>query len=346
MKIGVMARSSPHPKAPQVNIPGEWMFRSGGTVQGPAPAQVIVDRLYRGELDDSCEATPAEITHWRPLREIPEFVEWAGKAARERALHQQRLEAETARSRRNLLAGAVAVLLLGAVGVAGWGWMRMRKKSPAAAAPTAQAPAKTAPTGTTGAQPPAAALAKPPSVGDNKAWIKRPPPIISIGNMDEFVAAAVGAPKAAKPPKAGKALAAAAPQPKQNAPSGETAPPPPPAPAGPGETAPPGGGGGEDMDVDEGQVSATDIYSRIRRNIPRLLPCFEADRDRNEDNATSRVVIQFVLQPSGSPGSVAVAEPDSPDEAFRQCLVAAVNQWKFPAFNGNGREIRFPVYVK
>ena len=59
---------------------GEWLFKQGDMLLGPVPARVLVDKLFRGEIDAATPVAPSGEDTFVPIEEVEFFKVHAKKA--------------------------------------------------------------------------------------------------------------------------------------------------------------------------------------------------------------------------------------------------------------------------
>jgi len=120
------------PPAPPLEAapPGEWLFEKDGRVYGPVAGPVLVQLLERGEIDGATPVAAGE-GGFRPLGEVPEFVVHVRKAEARRRVEREVTSARLlARRRSRRRALALALLSVGAAGLAAWLAFRMARERP------------------------------------------------------------------------------------------------------------------------------------------------------------------------------------------------------------------------
>jgi TonB family protein len=84
-----------------------------------------------------------------------------------------------------------------------------------------------------------------------------------------------------------------------------------------------------------GSLSAEVIRRVVRRHINEVRFCYEQELTRNPTLA-GRVVVTFVISPTGDVPSSSVASSTMANARLEGCLVRAVRRWNFPAPEGGG----------
>jgi TonB family protein len=82
-----------------------------------------------------------------------------------------------------------------------------------------------------------------------------------------------------------------------------------------------------------GSLSAKKASRIIERHINELRFCHEQSRT---SIAPAKVVIKFVVAPTGAVQASGIESSDSGDERLDVCLISAVRRWTFPAPEGGG----------
>src|ERR1700722_8907236 len=59
---------------------GEWLFKQGDMLLGPVPARVLVDKLFRGEIDARTPVAPSGEESFVPIEQVDFFKVHAKKA--------------------------------------------------------------------------------------------------------------------------------------------------------------------------------------------------------------------------------------------------------------------------
>ena len=86
-----------------------------------------------------------------------------------------------------------------------------------------------------------------------------------------------------------------------------------------------------------------EIVLRIaRRGLPGLRACYERSLSRSPRLA-GRIVVRFVVHPSGAVQGVSVEPATVPGRALPGCIVRAVRRWVFPAGPPGMSIVRLPI---
>jgi pSer/pThr/pTyr-binding forkhead associated (FHA) protein len=84
-----------------------------------------------------------------------------------------------------------------------------------------------------------------------------------------------------------------------------------------------------------GSLSKEVIRRVIQRHINEVRFCYEQQLNQRPDLA-GRVVVQFVISPTGAVQMAAVSQSDMNSPPTEQCIASAVQRWSFPAPEGGG----------
>lgn len=84
-----------------------------------------------------------------------------------------------------------------------------------------------------------------------------------------------------------------------------------------------------------GSLDKEVIRRVIRRNINAVRYCYEGGL-RRDPLLAGRIMVQFVISPSGPVSSSALENSTMGDAAVESCVVAAVGRWVFPSPRGGG----------
>jgi hypothetical protein len=109
---------------------GDWLIKQGDLLLGPVPAKVLVDKLYRGEIDAQTLVAPAGEEQFTPIEQVAFFKVHAKKAQvkvkLERTAEYQKIEATHQRNNK-LIGMVVAGVLVLALGGYGANWLAVNK---------------------------------------------------------------------------------------------------------------------------------------------------------------------------------------------------------------------------
>jgi TonB family protein len=84
-----------------------------------------------------------------------------------------------------------------------------------------------------------------------------------------------------------------------------------------------------------GSLSKEVIRRVIQRHINEVRFCYEQQLNQRPDLA-GRVVVQFVISPTGAVQMAAVSQSDMGSPPVETCIAGAVQRWSFPAPEGGG----------
>lgn len=123
--------SAPQPAGMDLGTTGgDWLFKQGDMLLGPVPARVLVDKLYRGEIDGRTPVAPEGHDEFVPIETVEFFKLHAKKAQVKVKVDQdtQTMRVQAQRKRMTRVGGFVGlgVLLLG-VGAYGAYWLAVNK---------------------------------------------------------------------------------------------------------------------------------------------------------------------------------------------------------------------------
>lgn len=93
---------------------------------------------------------------------------------------------------------------------------------------------------------------------------------------------------------------------------------------------------GSDTDLQPAQI--VDV---IRLHIGEIQYCYEKQLVAQPD-LSGRVVLQWVVDPSGHVESVTVTESSMPSDAVTRCMKAKVTNWRFAPPRTGATTVRFP----
>ena len=321
-----MAKAPEPPKAPKVDIPGEWMFQIDGVIYGPAPAQTVVDRLFSGDLTGE-SLVADERGEWLAINSHPHFYGHVGPAVRENELYRRRLETFTAHQKRKKLqffAIGIPTTLIMLLAVT----LIYRK----ATAPPVKA------------QGPATMTAQ---AAEELAWADRPPPLVRLGKIKSKTTERLTKAQKAKRRKAAlkrakkrkaawaakkRAAAKAAREARKDGKKPKAAPDP----------------NDELAAYEEQEVRETLTDSQVMRivnsKLGTLLACVRAEAKRGF-GLPDTIMIDFTINNDGRIGRAEVDNRELADGNLESCVKKKMRRWKFPSYYGERKNVELPIHI-
>jgi hypothetical protein len=321
---------------------GEWLFKDKDQVLGPVAPELLVNKLYDGEV---AADTPVarEIGQWRPLREVWFLGAHVPRAQQRTAYlraRTERAEAAARQARTRVMLGAMgfAVVFLASLGLVSW-LMRERPwadktdwfaRRPAFAALPDRTP------------PPRLAVATPPpKAADAPAEDKKPDDKKAEEERkaaEEMAAAeekkAGDDDKKGKKGKKGKdgkedpkKVAAADPKGgKKEAPKEELKKEAPVVPA-----------------VAQ-ELSNEQIMSTFKASAGGYTGCIREEAARNPD-MPGTITVEFIIRNDGSTADFKVQEREIRTGPLAACLSGKIGALRFPKFTGERKQFIFPFKI-
>ena len=85
----------------------------------------------------------------------------------------------------------------------------------------------------------------------------------------------------------------------------------------------------------QGALSSEVVRRVVQRNIAQVRYCYERSLATNP-GAQGRVIVRFIIAPSGQVSASSVAASTLPDAGVGVCIANALRRWQFPAPEGGG----------
>lgn len=313
---------------------GEWLFKKDEVVLGPIPAGVLLERIEAGEIGLD---TPVgrQAGAWRPLRDIPHFVEVYEAAAEQRRREEEArvFEARVRRAKTmRVLAMASTALVPFVIGlVLGYALMVKRPWD------------------------------------DSEKWLMRPPPLVDLPPRPRPSPAQAARAEPLKPPpleEQEEGERAASPEPKEREPKKVER---------PGESKRIKTARRKKRSSQEKRVAAARSEAkpeekppkeqkqpeeRLNRTLTRaevlgpisgaksgIGQCLKAELKRNPD-VPSVVTLAFTVTEEGQAINVRVKERQVGDGPLPGCLAKVLAKLRWPKFTGERQNIELPFQLK
>jgi hypothetical protein len=279
---------------------GDWLFKRGDQVFGPVPAKVLVDMLYKGEVDGNTRVCSGESSdgEYQRLAEVPFFVIHVKKAEAQIRVQKEATGVRAVEKRKNIMKGTgglvVAFVLLGAGGYGAW-WLATTK-------PWKEKSALLEDFGD------GIAIASAARIGGKRADPSAEEEIV--------VATDPGAPPGTKaPPRKGPVPGGKA------TPGGKAV-----------ASATPGGRPAEG-DLTVAQYDPSSIQATIAREQRTLAPCVKAEAKRSPD-FSGEIPIEFSIGNDGKVAQLWVDQVRFKKGELYDCLLRTLQAWSFKPFPG------------
>lgn len=101
-------------------LDSHWLYRQGDLVLGPLTGHQLVEKLYTGEVTGKTDVSATGPSGFRKLEELDAFRLHVSQAAVKLKVEAEARALRSRRMRQRLLAGGVAAVVLGALGVGAW----------------------------------------------------------------------------------------------------------------------------------------------------------------------------------------------------------------------------------
>ena len=101
-------------------LDSHWLYRQGDLVLGPLTGHQLVEKLYAGVLTGKTEVSSTGPSGFRKLEELEAFRLHVSKAAAKQRVEAEARALRARRTRQRLLAGGVALMVLGGLGAGAW----------------------------------------------------------------------------------------------------------------------------------------------------------------------------------------------------------------------------------
>jgi hypothetical protein len=101
-------------------LDSHWLYRQGDLVLGPLTGHQLVEKLYAGAVTGKTEVSATGPSGFRKLEELDAFRLHVSKAAAKQRVEAEARALRARRTRQRLLAGGVAALVLGGLGLGAW----------------------------------------------------------------------------------------------------------------------------------------------------------------------------------------------------------------------------------
>ena len=306
-----------------------WLYKSGGMVFGPAPAQTIIDKIYAADLTGESEVAEGEGL-WTQLRQVQVFYPHVIQA--EAKFRSAKIEAENkkAAQKKAVLKGVkIGVVALAGVALLTSAGLVLNKYRPWGRF-------------TKGAVAENVELRG----ASMDEWVERHPPLVSLGmkkqlkeeeKKDEALAKAETEAVKTEPKKGRREKAPKKGAGREAAPQKETG----------RETkvarasadAPSSQGGGELE-----QISDTEIYQTIQANISKLFVCLREELKRTPD-LRGQLEIEFVIKNDGRVGEVFIDDFRFKEGPLKDCFKQKLASWRFSQYSGERRIVKYPFFI-
>jgi len=309
-----------------------WLYKSGGMVFGPAPAQTIIDKIYSGELSGESEVAEGEGL-WTPLRSVGVFyphVVQADAKFRSAKIEAERKKAEQKKKvLKGVKLGSIAATSVAVLVSSG---LLLNKYRPWERFTKGPSPESVELRGAT-----------------MDEWVERHPPLVSLGLKKQMKAeeekekkealakAAAEPPTPAKKAKKDKSKKASE---KEKTPAKEEA-----AAAAKDEgqkvaKAATAASNGAELE----QISDAEIYQVIQSNISRLFVCLREELKRTPD-LRGQLEIEFAIKNDGHVGDVWIDDFRFKEGPLKDCFKQKLASWRFPRYSGERRIVKYPFFI-
>lgn len=88
-------------------------------------------------------------------------------------------------------------------------------------------------------------------------------------------------------------------------------------------------------------LSKAQVRAVVERHIGEIQWCFE-NQLKTEPNLSGRVVLEWIVEPSGDVASVVASESSMPSDPAVTCMTRKATAWKFPEPSGGSATVSFP----
>jgi hypothetical protein len=296
-------------------LEAQWLFRQGDLVLGPLSGQLLVEKLYTGELTADTQVVPAGGNGFRRLGDLADFRVHAARAAvKVRVEGLARAEQERRKQQRRVI-GGVSAVVLGALALGAWQGGRYLAIHLPGSADTVE---------DIRVEPPTITPARFSRSGEEELFEYRVEPKQPDGAM----AARVEPPEAVKPPptpatpeEGTKPTAvASAKQPERRTPP-------------PGSRKPPNRSNEPDGLEVATSYDQSAINRVVKKNQPTLFRCFREEAERRP-NFAAKVPIEFSVGNDGRVAQLWVDHPQLKRGPLFECLFGELKKWSFPTYEG------------
>ncbi|HEX8823582.1 MAG TPA: AgmX/PglI C-terminal domain-containing protein [Archangium sp.] len=286
----------------QAQLDTQWLYRQGDLVLGPLTGHQLVEKLYAGVLTGETDVSASGPSGFRKLKELDAFRLHVEKAA-----VKQRVEAEvralrSRRTRQRLIAGSVAAVVLGALGLGAWQISRY------------------------------AAVYMP---SENGALdIQVDPPVITVAKRSrpEELFEYPGEPKRAPDRTPSKPAEPSVEQPPEKPAKPEkvasASPVPKPGRRPAGKVNADGDGLATEVNYDQSAINKV-----VKSKQSSLFHCFQEEADRRP-GFSAKVPLEFTIGNDGRVAQLWVDHPQLKKGAMYDCLLVELKKWPFKAYTG------------
>jgi hypothetical protein len=284
----------------RAQLDSQWLYRQGDLVLGPLTGHQLVEKLYAGELTGETEVSASGPSGFRKLKDLDAFRLHVSKAAVKVRVEAEARALRSRRTRQRLLAGGVAAVVLGGLGVGAWQIARY------------------------------SAVYLPGVEGDLSIQVEAP--VISVAKRSgpEELFEYPGEPKQPAPertpgkppettPDKPEKVASATPVPKPGRPTGGR-------PAGRVSTDP----DGMSTEVNYDQAAINRVVKQHQSSLHR---CFKEEAERRPGFA-AKVPLEFTIGNDGRVAQLWVDHPQLKKGPLFDCLLGEMKKWPFKAYKG------------
>ncbi len=94
-------------------------------------------------------------------------------------------------------------------------------------------------------------------------------------------------------------------------------------------------------DVESSDVDRAALARYVRSRLKSIQSCYEKELKRNP-NLKGKVVVRFVIKPSGRAGEVEIEENTLGSEAVGSCIRTTIRNWAFPFKPDSDTAVSYP----
>ncbi|MGC8928622.1 MAG: AgmX/PglI C-terminal domain-containing protein [Myxococcota bacterium] len=295
-----------------------WLYKLNDMLYGPVPSQVIADMINKGILNANSEVA-IEDGEWKKIKDIQQFNQFVIQyEARKR---REAIEREERRQKRlsilvliiKITSGLLLLSILGMGGYFGYKKFISSRK-------TANPPVEDDSIEITGVT--------------MDEWLEKHPPLVALGTKKIETRAEeqkVEDKKEREVTKRGKNI-------KERKGSRETE----------------KGTKVAKVDIPEKslndpnmpeQLTDAEIYEMIQKNISKLFICIKEEIQRTPD-LRGELLIEFVIKNDGRIADLKIEDPRFQSGPMYDCFLKKLMMWKFRAFYGERKIVKYPFYIK
>ncbi len=91
-------------------------------------------------------------------------------------------------------------------------------------------------------------------------------------------------------------------------------------------------------------LSKDQISTVVASHRNEIRACYEQVLKKHPD-ATGKVVVQFIVDPSGLVASASIKDRTIASEGLGECVISKFRTWEFPKAIGPTEVIQYPIYM-